>query len=583
VPARRFRDPTIILTLVALVALPALAWLQARWLDDVGVMARERLDRVAQNAASGVARDLEFEFARAMPWMSGPPTTGPADGNAGISAADTFIVDAPAGGQGLRFRAWNVADATCQVREWPPELDAWRQRAAQHYAAEPRPRITELASALDGLTPSHVVFAIPLAGGTASPPTAPPPCDAERDALLLLRVSLASIRASLLPRLIERHFGDAASSDFNVAVVTRSQPTTVIAASAGTFDVSRLVAAPDAQAPLYILRADEPGTRDPRDGALRRDDHHDRTEADEQRLLDRKAPWMLVAQHRLGSLDIAVGRVRRRNLALAAGVLVVLAGAIVALGVSTRRAARLSRQHVEFVAAVSHELRSPVAAIDVAAQNIVAGVVTDPVKLKRYGEAIGLEARRLGATVERVLQFASISGKHASMARTPVSMRAVVDAVMARATRHFPAASFVVANDLPESATVVGDRASLESCVENLVANAAKHGGPATEVRVRASLAGDRAEAVVRVEDDGPGIGSMDAAHLFEPFYRGAEAVERCIPGNGLGLYVVKHLVESHGGRVGVDRSRSTGAAFTIWLPLADGNTVVPDQHGGSA
>jgi signal transduction histidine kinase len=72
----------------------------------------------------------------------------------------------------------------------------------------------------------------------------------------------------------------------------------------------------------------------------------------------------------------------------------------------------------------------------------------------------------------------------------------------------------------------------------------------------------------VRVEDDGPGIAPEDRAHLFEPFRRGTHAIERRIPGNGLGLYVVKHLVEAHGGRVEVDAARRSGASFTLWLPM---------------
>jgi signal transduction histidine kinase len=122
-----------------------------------------------------------------------------------------------------------------------------------------------------------------------------------------------------------------------------------------------------------------------------------------------------------------------------------------------------------------HELRSPVTAIDLAAQNIEAGVVADAERLRKYGATIRVEARRLGATVERVLQFASINGGQSALSRVPVGVAALVDRVVARARLQFRGAAIHLSCAIPDTASVMGDQASLESCVENLVANAVRH------------------------------------------------------------------------------------------------------------
>jgi signal transduction histidine kinase len=101
--------------------------------------------------------------------------------------------------------------------------------------------------------------------------------------------------------------------------------------------------------------------------------------------------------------------------------------------------------------------------------------------------------------------------------------------------------------------------------VQNLAANAVRHGGSGSWVGVRASRDG-ASRVAITVEDRGPGIDSRDAAHLFEPFYRGRGT--SAIRGSGLGLTIVQQIVAAHGGSVAVDRKRRTGAAFTITLPV---------------
>ena len=136
--------------------------------------------------------------------------------------------------------------------------------------------------------------------------------------------------------------------------------------------------------------------------------------------------WRLLVQHQSGSLEAAVGQVRRRNLAISFGVLLLLSVSVGMLTLTSRRAERLARQQMEFVAGVSHELRTPVAVIKSAAENLSQGVVVSVDRVKRYGSTIESEARRLGEMVERVLQYAAIESGLGMGARTPLAAEEII-------------------------------------------------------------------------------------------------------------------------------------------------------------
>jgi two-component system phosphate regulon sensor histidine kinase PhoR len=116
---------------------------------------------------------------------------------------------------------------------------------------------------------------------------------------------------------------------------------------------------------------------------------------------------------------------------------------------------------------------------------------------------------------------------------------------------------------------VAADPTALEHAVQNLLSNAVKYGGEQRWLAVRAEVgAGKRGPEVrVTVEDRGPGIDPDDLPHVFEPFFRGREVLASPIHGNGLGLSLVKHIVEAHGGRVSVETEPGKGSKFTLHLP----------------
>jgi two-component system OmpR family sensor kinase len=120
--------------------------------------------------------------------------------------------------------------------------------------------------------------------------------------------------------------------------------------------------------------------------------------------------------------------------------------------------------------------------------------------------------------------------------------------------------------------------------LQNLIRNAIKYGGEQGWVGVQAqSQAGRRGpEVYVTVRDTGMGIAPEDLPHIFEPFYRSRDAVAAQIHGSGLGLSLVRQVVEAHGGRVSVQSAPGNGSAFTIYLPCASNDGRQPTAEGGT-
>jgi signal transduction histidine kinase len=305
----------------------------------------------------------------------------------------------------------------------------------------------------------------------------------------------------------------------------------------------------------------------------------------------------VAAVHRAGSLEAAVAAVRFRNLMLSSGILLLLTTAIGLIVVSARRAQALARRQMEFVAAVSHELRTPVSVIGTAASNLADGVVADPARVRKYGETIQGEARRLAETVERVLQLAGIAAGSAARSTAPVSVAEIVQQSVAACRPEIDARGVTLELSLPDALPPVqGDASALRSAVQNLLSNAVKYGGDARWVRISAeALPGPRTRqapagaqwrmtlsdrrpgrraasgphVAISVTDRGLGLSAEERGHIFEPFYRGREAISRQIQGSGLGLNLVSRIVAAHGGRVEVASEPGKGSTFTLVLPVA--------------
>jgi len=230
------------------------------------------------------------------------------------------------------------------------------------------------------------------------------------------------------------------------------------------------------------------------------------------------------------------------------------------------------RAKSRFLATVSHELRTPLAVIRSAADNLADGVIHDEAHVRQYGELVRREGVRLTDLVEQILEFAGLQSGQRSLARRPVEIAGVlgeVSAAVQESARTPLTIDLAIADRLP---AVLGDEAALRRVFQNLVGNAIKYGADAGWVGVEAAV--DGAAVAVTIRDRGIGITPADQERIFEPFYRAADVVSAQIQGAGLGLSLVKRIVEVHGGRITVESVPGKGSAFTVTLPIASGDAA---------
>ena len=274
--------------------------------------------------------------------------------------------------------------------------------------------------------------------------------------------------------------------------------------------------------------------------------------------------WRLAVRPRGVPLTQIVAAARRRNLAISGAILALLLGSFALLAVLARRAERLRVQQLEFVAGITHELNTPLAALTSAGQNLADGIVGEREQVTRYGAMIVKESRRLSETVAQVLDFAGMQSRRVPASVAAVDVRAVVEDAVAQCGWLAEEAKVKIETEIAgELPAVGGDADALTRAVQNLVANAIRHGGAGGWVGVRAVAEGG--SVAITVEDRGPGVAARDVKHLFEPFYRGRGS-ERT-RGSGLGLAIVQRIAAAHGGTIEVARPRQRGAAFTLRIP----------------
>lgn len=233
--------------------------------------------------------------------------------------------------------------------------------------------------------------------------------------------------------------------------------------------------------------------------------------------------------------------------------------------VSERR--RLDAIRRDFVANVSHELKTPVGALSLLAETLDGE--EDPEVVARLSTRVAAEADRLGRIIDDLLDLSRIEANDRPVLQ-PVPLHQIVqDAVEpvlpAAVTRNIA----VQVEPVPPHLTVNGDRRDLVSAVANLVDNAVKYSEPGSPVRVRVAAT---PEAVsIDVIDKGIGIPSRDRERIFERFYRVDRARSRLTGGTGLGLSIVRHVAANHGGEVRVESEEGEGSTFTLLLPAGAG------------
>jgi two-component system phosphate regulon sensor histidine kinase PhoR len=277
-----------------------------------------------------------------------------------------------------------------------------------------------------------------------------------------------------------------------------------------------------------------------------------------------------------------------RNFAFNVGLLaviwaVLLTGAFLAVRLGSREI-RLSQMKSDFVSNVSHELRTPLASIRVFGELLRLGRVTEPERVREYGEYIETESRRLSQLLNNILDFSKIESGARVYNFEPEDLAEVVesciDAFRVR-LRHdgFHLVADLRGGDIPP---ILLDRQAVRQAINNVIDNAIKYSGDSKFIGIR--LARQEGEAVVSISDKGVGIPPAEQLQIFERFHRVGTGLVHDVKGSGLGLAIVKHIVEAHGGRVDVDSEPGDGATFLLRFPLVGSRAgaVVPGGESGA-
>lgn len=228
-------------------------------------------------------------------------------------------------------------------------------------------------------------------------------------------------------------------------------------------------------------------------------------------------------------------------------------------------ARRLDETRRDFVANISHELKTPIGAIALLAETLQ-GATDDPAAVQKFASSLQREANRLGHIVQEIIELSRLQSATYVADSGMVSLNEVISDAVDRTQIAAEAKQMKVLADTSEQVFVVGNYEQLAIAVTNLIENAINYSEDNGQVGIALGKNGDNAEVVVT--DSGVGIAIEDQARIFERFYRVDPSRSRETGGTGLGLSIVKHIAINHGGEISVFSKPGLGSTFTLSLPI---------------
>ncbi|MDD3274519.1 MAG: ATP-binding protein [Candidatus Omnitrophica bacterium] len=228
---------------------------------------------------------------------------------------------------------------------------------------------------------------------------------------------------------------------------------------------------------------------------------------------------------------------------------------------------RLETMRRDFVANVSHELKTPLTSIKGFVETLLEGAIEDKENSIDFLKIIKNHTDRLNALINDLLDLSHIESKEVTLNNEKFSLSGLAFEVTAGFKSQAKKKGLKIISELPEGLEVLADKGKIEQVFANLISNAIKYNKENGSVRIYSEQMQDRVKIVI--EDSGSGIPAKDLPRIFERFYRVDKARSRELGGTGLGLSIVKHIVELHSGTVGVESTEGLGSKFFFTLPPA--------------
>ena len=598
--ASRLANPLIVAGMA--LALALLAGLQYRWIGELSGAEKARLERTLEASArrfrgefnrrlQRFSADLTPDFRRLTPDSFQEVTSqriAAARVSEGLRVQTAWIRrfdlsgEAPLLRLGSGGRAWEAVDIAA------PEVPMLISQPVRSFGRRGfgggRPSSWSLLA--EGPYLVHPLLSFARAQGRQRPDIL---------GLLFVELNAAAIRDELFPALFAEAFGELEELRYQAIVLEEGPAPRLVYASDGDARIDDFTQAtlrlpllwnreeaegrgPGGRPPGFRPNEGGPPERRPGDGGPGDRRRGDPSPSDggfagldgtDSPVSPGPGPeWIFMVRHRAGSLDAVVARLRRRNLVISGGILALLIAGMAAVLVSTRRAQRLAEMQMDFVAGVSHDLRTPLAVIRSAGDNLAEGVVSTDEQVREYGRLVRSEGRRLTGMVEQTLQFAAVQAGKRQYRIQPIAAAELIRQAVDEAQPTAEEAGFTIELDLPERLPAVDvDSSAASQILQNLIGNAVKYGGEARWVGVSARAVDGG--VAIEVRDRGPGVDPQELPRIFEPFFRGRHATEQQIKGSGLGLALARSDAEGFGGKLTVERRPGEGAAFTLWMPAA--------------
>jgi len=579
----RWRRPDLqaasLITLIVVVL--ALGALQYRWIDEVSDVQENGTRSRLREEITRVADALDVEITRAVLVFTIPPAPGEAIQDRLDETWATWRRDAPSPPIVSGLRLVEPADAGWHTREWGDAGVFDRRSIPEVRIERPGPRSA-------GVIQTSTRTATVLVDGEPAVVSPLPVLASGRMDWIVIRFDRRYLTGTLFPRLVQQHATREDGIDFRFQLGFRGPDSGGALIVADQFQfrpdclISRPVDAPMitvTRSPERIGRSGSASSFPPRNFVVEGES------GSLPALLRAPASCRIPASppgH--GLMQVSVRRAegnasdvftdfRRRNMLLSGLVIVVLLAALAALVVSTQRARRLARFQTVVAAGISHELRSPLASLNVAADHLKNGHVVDADQAARYGEIIYAQTGRLRHVVDQALALGRPSPSNDALGREAVS---VSDAVRTASDALAPAMGEAGINleqrIAPGLPPIAADPELIVRCLTNLMENSIKYARSGGWLCVSAQRSRWRGRPVVEiaVEDRGPGIADGEALAVFEPFFRGSSARHSRQPGSGLGLAIVKSAVEAHGGWVALESGVPHGCKVRLFFPAPD-------------